>query len=225
MLTPMKPFLAALVFVLISASALQANPEVPKAVAQSFGEAVAKGILLLKGTGTTAEPVEWTAYCRDAFRPNDLLRIRVKMEGAQWQSSAAGAGGNVLDRAPRRALDFTRLRQRSAEARLVAAKAAALAQATFVSVDYQLAANADTGVPEWGMALKDDTGYEVGFCVVSGESGALTFQDWTPRVTASGQTSEGERAAQAVKRTARKAWNWTDKARNETKNFFRELFR
>ena len=118
------------------------------------------------------------------------------------------------------------LRYRSADARVVAAKAAALAQATIASIDYQLAANAATGAPEWGLALKDDTGHEVGFVVVSGETGALSFQDWTPRVAAKpGPESEGERAAKAVKRTARKAWNWTDNARKETRNFFRELFR
>lgn len=205
----------------------QANPEVPRAVSQAFGDAVANGILLLKGTANTAEPVEWTAYSRDAFRQQDILRISLKLEGAQWKATPAGAGGNILSPVPPRPVDFARLRYRSADARAVASKAAALAQTTFATVDYQLAANPQTGAPEWGMALKDDTGYEVGFCVVSGETGALSFQDWTPRVAAGGSTpaSEGERAAKAVKRAARKTWNWTDKARSETRSFFRELFR
>jgi hypothetical protein len=58
-------------------------------------------------------------------------------------------------------------------------------------------------------------------------TGALVFQDWTPRFATAPSLgdSEGERAAKTVKRTARKAWNWTDKARTETKGFFRELFR
>ena len=223
----MKSFLIPALILFSGIASLHANPEIPRAVAQSFGENVASSLLLLRGTATTSEPTEWTAYARDAFRPEEVLRITVRMEAAQWKAAPAGAGSKVLSPAPPKALDFTRLRIRSAEARVTAAKAAALAQTTFASVDYQLAANAETGVPEWGLALKDDTGYEVGFCVVSAESGALVFQDWTPRFATAptAPQSEGERAATAVKKTARKAWNWTDKARSETKNFFRELFR
>ncbi|MDZ4287218.1 MAG: hypothetical protein U0984_04630 [Prosthecobacter sp.] len=225
----MKSILAALALLLaVSPTGAWANPELPKAVAQSFGAAVAANLLLLKGSGTTTEPLEWTAYARDAFRPSTILRIAVKPVGSEWKATAAGAGGNILNPVPPHPLDFSRLKYRSADARAVAAKAAALAQATFVSVDYQLAANA-TGVPEWGLALQDDTGYEIGFCVVSGETGALTFQNWTPRYQSREATaaaeSEGERAGNAVKRAARKAWNWTDNARKETHSFFRELFR
>jgi hypothetical protein len=168
------------------------------------------------------------AYSRDAFRQEEILRINVKYEGLNWTATPDGAGSKVLTPAPPRILDFSRLHTRSADARVVAAKAAALAQANFVSVDYQLAANQETGAPEWGLALKDTIGHEIGFCVVSGETGALVYQDWTPRAPNSltvKDPSGGERAAQTVKRTARKAWNWTDKARTETKSFFRELFR
>lgn len=224
----MKSPLAVLTLLLaLSPAGAWANPELPRAVAQSFGAAVAANLLLVKGTGTTTEPLEWTAYARDAFRPDDVLRISITPAGSEWQASASGAGGNILNPAPPQPLDFSRLKYRSADARAVAAKAAALAQATFASVDYQLAASA-AGVPEWGMALKDENGYEIGFCVVSGETGALTFQNWTPRYQsreAAAAQTEGERAAANVKRAARKAWNWTDNARKETRGFFRELFR
>ncbi|MCW0218926.1 MAG: hypothetical protein OJI67_11445 [Prosthecobacter sp.] len=208
-------------------SNLHANPEVPIAVAQSFGTAVSESILLVKGSSTTAEPLEWVAYARDAFRPQDILRINVKMEGATWKATAAGAGTKILDRVPSRPIDFKKLLYRSADARVVAAKSAALAQTTFASIDYQLAANPETGTVEWGLALKDDTGYEVGFVVVSAETGAVSFQDWSPRVASSSDSEgdEGEKAAKAVKKAARKAWNWTDNARKETRGFFRELFR
>lgn len=213
--------------VTVCASA-HANPEVLGAVGAQFGKSVQEQVILVRGTGTVAEPVEWTAYSRDAFRPQDILRIRVAMEGTKWSAAAAGSGTRVLNPAPPRPLDAALLRVRSSEARQVAGKAAVLAKATFASVDYQLAANAQTGVPEWGMALRDDTGYEVGFVVVSADTGAVVFQDWTPRVrTAADEAAdgEGERAARAVKRTARRAWNWTDNARRETGSFFRELFR
>lgn len=225
----MKKLISSLALLfLASVPHARANPEVPAAVAQSFGTATAESIVLMKGSGTTAEPVEWTVYARDAFRPADILRITVKMEGPVWKATPAGAGTKILDRVPPMAIDFSRLRYRSADARVMAAKSAALAQTTFASIDYQLAANAETGTPEWGMALKDDTGYEVGFVVVSAATGAVSFQDWSPQVAASTAEEpgdEGERAARSVKKAARKAWNWTDNARKETRGFFRELFR
>lgn len=205
-----------------------ANPEIPAAVSRSFGSAAASSILLMKGTAKTAEPSEWTVYAQDTFRPQEQLRIKASLDAGGWKAEPAGAGQKVLSPAPARALDFTRLKVRSAEARVTASKAAALAQVTFASIDYQLAANTATGAPEWGMALLDETGHECGFVVVSGESGALLFQDWTPKIGANAPEtagSEGERAARAVKKAARKAWNWTDRARTETKGFFRELFR
>lgn len=224
----MKVITSALILLLLTAlPTAWANPELPRAVTQTFGDAVSTRLLLIKGTATTGEPVEWTAYASDAFRPDQVLRISIKAEGAQWEAQAAGAGSNILTRVPPRVIEFSRLHYRSADARAVAAKAAALAQSTFASVDYHLAANATTGAPEWGLALKDDTGYEVGFCVISAETGALTFQDWTPRYTSRETVNrgEGEKAADSVKRAVRKAWNWTDSARKETRGFFRELFR
>lgn len=224
----MKHLLPALLALAAAVPHASANPEIPAAVARRFGSATADSILLLKGTARTAEPSEWTVFARDAFRPQEQLRIQASLDAAGWKAEPAGAGQKVLSPAPARPLDFARLRVRTAEARVTAAKAAALAQVTFASIDYQLAANNATGAPEWGMALMDETGHECGFVVVSGESGALVFQDWTPKIGANAPDtagSEGERAARAVKKAARKAWNWTDRARSETKGFFKELFR
>jgi hypothetical protein len=215
---------------LAPAGPLRANPEVLSAVGRQFGDSVQANVLLLKGSATVAEPEQWTAYARDTFRPREILRIQVQRENNVWTAAAAGSGTRVLDRAPGRPFDSQRLRVRSADARRAAAKAAVQAQAVFAGIDYQLAANPETGAPEWGLALRDDTGYEVGFVVVSAETGAVSFQDWTPRVRTTARNPAdaaegGEQAAKTVKRAARRAWNWTDNARKETGNFFRELFR
>ncbi len=223
----MKFFSLLIAFLATGFGALYANPEIPLAVTHSFGPAVGGGLLLVKGSAATSEPVEWIAYARDVFRPEEILRIMVRLDSSSWVATPAGAGTKVLSPAPPRIIDSTRLKTRSSEARAVAAKAAALAQTTFSSVEYQLAANAESGSPEWGLALMDESGFEVGFCIVSAETGALTFQDWTLRSTnvPSAVPNDGERAAKAVKKTVRKAWNWTDKARTETRSFFKELFR
>jgi hypothetical protein len=208
---------------------LHANPDVLAAVGRQFGATVQANVLLLRGSGNVSEPTEWTAYSRDTFRPQDLLRIRIQRVDGAWQAEAAGSGSRVLDRAPQRPFDASLLKLRSEAARQEAGKAAVTAKTVFASIDYQLAANPQTGAPEWGLALKDETGYEVGFVVVAADTGAVTFQDWTPRVTTAqrraAEEGEGERAARAVKRGGRRAWNWTDNARKETGNFFRELFR
>ena len=207
---------------------LHANPELSAAVAQSFGEAQAAKIILVQATPTAADPQQWTVYAADAFRPKDQVRSIVTLTGTTWKAAAAGAG-SLLNRTPPAPLDFHRVKVRSSAARETVAKAAAAANTSFATVAYQLATN-DAGSPEWGLALIDSTGYEVGFCVVNAESGVITFLNWTPR---SGQPaakggrddSAGARAAQKVKDKARKAWNWTENAGRETGNFIKELFR
>lgn len=212
---------------------LHANPEVPKAVAFGYGQALAENILLLKGEAERYEPTAWQVYARDAFRPGEQVRLLATLERGKWGVQPDGEA-TTLRRVPVRVIDFSRVKERSSDALKVAQKAAELAQADFDRVGYQLATNAETGVPEWGLALLDKTGYEVGFCIVSAETGAILFQNWTPQVEKPGlmdrlrpqtEEEEGEKAARAVKKGVRKAWDWTENAGKQTGNFFRELFR
>lgn len=209
---------------------LRANPEVRNAVAQAFGEAHAAKIILVQATPNAADPQQWSVYAADPFRPQEQVRSVVTLIGTVWKAEPAGAG-SLLNRTPPAPLDFTRVRVRSTAARAAVAQVAAAAQTTFASAGYQLAMN-ENGSPEWGLALMDSTGYEVGFCVVNAESGVVTFMNWTPRGgqstpggTDTDLSSEGRRAAQKVKEKSRQAWNWTEKAGRETGNFFKELFR
>ena len=78
--------------------------------------------------------------------------------------------------------------------------------------------------------MQDATGYEVGFCIISAETGAVRYQSWTPKAVAGESRpttpeTEGERAAKKVKAEVRKAWNWGENAGRRTGGFFRELFR
>jgi hypothetical protein len=207
---------------------LHANPELRAAVAQSFGEAQASKIILVQATPNAADPQQWTVYAADAFRPTQQVRSIVTLTGTLWKADPAGAG-SLLNRTPPAPLDFNRVKVRSSAARDAVAKVASAANTSFATVAYQLAMN-DAGTPEWGLALNDSTGYEVGFCVVNAESGTVTFMSWTPRggqpaTKGSDNNSSGALAAQKVKDKARKAWNWTEKAGRETGNFFKELFK
>jgi hypothetical protein len=209
---------------------LRANPELRAAVAHSFGEAQAAKIILVQATPNAADPQQWTVYAADAFRPTQQVRSIVTLAGGAWKADPAGAG-SLLNRTPPAPLDFNRVKVRSSAARDAAARVAAAANTSFASTAYQLATN-EAGSPEWGLALNDGTGYEVGFCVVNAESGVVTFTSWTPRggqPTTTGTdtdlSSEGRRAAQKVKEKSRQAWNWTEKAGRETGNFFKELFK
>lgn len=228
--------------ILAPASARAANPDVGAAIVRQFGEAQLRNVVLVKASPNETDPIQWKVYSRDPYREGELLRtIATKMDG-KWDAAPAGAG-KLLQRVPRLSLDFKRLKVDSKEARRIITEAARVEQVDFAKVEYQLAAHEQTGSPEWGLALQDATGYEVGFCVVSGETGALLSQDWTPRYTnstaaaATGRKAkgkadtrtqgqkEGEEAAKRVKQGVRKAWDWTEEAGKKTGSFFRELFR
>ena len=207
-----------------------AMPGVGASIIKEFGEAQLKNVVLVRAAPNESDPVQWTVYSRDPYRPGEQLRTIATHVNGTWTSAPAGAG-KLLPRVPKRTIDFTRLRISAMQARQTLNQAAALAQVAAARVDYRLAANDQTGAPEWALAVLDASGGETGFCIVSGETGALTFQDWTrkpdPAATARPSTpeSEGERAARKVKRGMRKAWDWTEDAGRQTGGFFRELFK
>lgn len=214
---------------LSSTTTSRANPEIGAAVAKEFGEATARNIVLVRAGANVSDPIQWTVYSRDPHRQGEFVRSIVTNLSGNWTAAAAG-GEKQLQRTPSKLLDIKKVAWNSQLARDAAMKASALAKVTFTQVEYQLAANEETGAPEWGLALLDATGYEIGFCIVSAETGAVRFQDWTPKQTAqtpapSTPESEGDAAAKKVKKGVRKAWNWTEKAGKKTGGFFRELFK
>jgi hypothetical protein len=208
-----------------------AVPEIAAALRQQYGQAHLQNVVLFRASPSTIAPIQWNVYSKDPYRPGELIRTTATLNGAQWVTSPSGAGSDLLQRTPPKTLDLTRVKIDSAAALDVAKKAAALAQATVAQAAYQLATNDSNLVPEWGIELRDATGFEIGFCVVSAETGALVHQSWTPKTAASTSKTksepetEGEMAAKKVKKGVRKAWNWTEDAGKTTGSFFRELFK
>jgi hypothetical protein len=205
------------------------------ALAESFGKATVTATRLVKSERSKVEPFVWLVFAEDTHRKEELVKLRLDRQPGRegWRVSSVGAG-KLLQRVPPMRLDWAKVKVGPAEARLTAEQGAKLAKATFDQVEFQLATQPTTSVPEWGLTLFDATGAEVGFVVVSAETGAVIHQDFGPIVPAvtagqpGRQTQEvdsGEEAARAVKRGARKAWDWTEKAGRETGGFFRELFR
>lgn len=205
-----------------------ANPEIGAAIGREFGESAVRNILLVRAGANEAEPVQWTVYYRDPHHDGKLVRSIVTKANDQWTAAPAG-GEKTLKRAPSRALQISKATWTSQLARDTAAKAAEAAKTTFAKIEYQLAADETTGEAEWGLGLLDASGYEVGFVVVSAETGAVRSQDWTPKVATESRAStpeaEGERAAKRVKAEVRKAWRWGENAGRKTGSFFRELFK
>ncbi len=231
----MKAFLFSSVVacvVLVDSNAIALSPEARTAIGREFGEVQLRNLVLAGAAASQSEPTKWNVYGIDPHRPGQVVQISVVNTNGIWVASPGAAG--KLNRVPKQKLDFTRVKISSSRARSIAAQAAGLAQASFAKVDYQLAANEQTAVPEWGLGLKDATGFEIGFCAISAETGAVTFQNWTPKPapgqaakpdTRSRSERQAEEAAQKVKQGARKAWNWTEEAGRSTGRFFRELFR
>jgi hypothetical protein len=221
--------LAALAEVLVFVPQVPAvSPEVGAAIVRQFGEAQLRNVVLATSKAEGGDPVEWKVYSRDPYRPGEFLCSKaVKLDGL-WQVTPDSAG-KLLKRVPRLPLDLKRLQVTSMEARQVVTTAAGIADVPFATMNFQLAANDVTGAPEWGIALQDANRYEVGFCVVSGETGALISESWTPKYATdpppSPAAQEGAEAARKVKQGVRKAWHWTEDAGRKTGGFFKELFR
>jgi len=207
-----------------------ANPEIANIVTQEYGAAVSEGILLLQAPASAGEPVKWAVFARDPFRSGELIKADIVQQGNSWSVKPAGADDDLLRATPPTTVAFNRVKYRSSEVRGIAARAAVDAKTSFATIEYQLACNKPGTAPEWGLALLDASGVEVGFLLVNAETGAITHQQWASQVAAAPKSSDeggekGARAAQEVKEAARRAWNWTDGARKETKSFFKELFR
>lgn len=222
---------------LTTAAGMAAEPLLPqqKAVAEVFGKATVDATRLVKSERSKGEPLVWLVFSEDTHRQGELVKIRLERQpGTQaWRALSAGAG-QLLQRVPPLRMNWAKVRVGPAEARLTAEQGAKLAKAVFDSVEYQLAMQPTNQSPEWALTLFDTQGKEMGFVVLSAETGAVVHQDFTGPVPPpvaqgakrdDGEVDSGEEAARAVKRGARKAWDWTEKAGRETGNFFRELFR
>lgn len=222
--------LLGLSLLVVGTSALRANPEIATVINQEYGAATAEGIVLLQSPPSAAEPNQWAVFARDPFRPGEIVRSRLTLTNNSWAPKADGAGGNLLGRVPPQAIPFNRVRFRTSDVRRIAQDNAVLARMNFVSVQYQLAANATTSAPEWGLALLDLNGAEVGFVVISAETGAVLHQQWGnnyagPNTDLPPPGSKAERAADEVKATARDAWQWSSESGREVGRFFKRLFR
>lgn len=213
-----------------TSSSLQANPEIATVINQEYGAATAEGIVLLQSAPAAADPTQWTVFARDPFRPGELVRSSLTLTNNNWAPRPDGAGGNVLGRVPPQPIPFNRVRFRTSDVRKIAQNNAALARMNFVAIQYQLAANATTSSPEWGLALLDTQGAEVGFVVISAETGAVLHQQWGnnyagPNTALPAPGSKAERAADEVKATARDAWQWSSESGREVGRFFKRLFK
>jgi hypothetical protein len=216
------------------ANAVEPLGPVKGVVMEAYGKVTADGIRLLKSELAAGEPLTWLVFAEDPHRMGDLIKLRVQREPGNggWGVTTVGAG-QLLQRVPPMRLDFAKVKVGPVEARRIASQGAALARTTFERVEFQLAMQPTTRSPEWAMVLADAAGKEVGFLVVSAESGAVIHQDFGRvqplAVDSAGKgkvpDEPGEEAARAVKRGVRKAWDWTEHAGKETRGFFRELFR
>lgn len=218
---------------MVGGQAAQPLAPVRDAVNTVFGKATTEGARLLKSPQVEGEPMLWHLFADDPHRPGELVKIGVSREtgGQTWTAQALGSG-QLLQKVPPARIDLAKVKVGPVEARRTAEQGAALARAEFSRVEYQLALQPASGALEWALTLFDAKAQEVGFVVLSAETGAIVHQDFSPPPPpgASSKSNKdsidsGEEAARAVKQGARRAWEWTEKAGRETRGFFRELFR
>jgi len=219
---------------LASATLSHANPEIATIIDQEYGAATSEGVVLVQSPASAADPTQWSVYARDPFRQGELVRAILTAEKSGWAPKAAGGGTKLLTRVPPQVIAFNRIKYRSADVLKIAQQNAMLAKTNFVTAAYQLAADATTGAPQWGLALNGTDGNEVGFIVISAETGAVIHQQWDnglasnvpgAPVSSPDPGSKGERAADNVRRAARNAWEWTGDTGLEVGHFFKRLFK
>lgn len=221
---------------------------VHQALLNTYGSSTTEALCLVKSQWSESEPLAWMAYARDPHRADEQVKITVSREPGQdvWTTKSAGSG-QLLQKVPPVNLDLTKVAVGPVEARRIASNAAELAKMDFFQVQYQLATQPGDNAVEWALTLADAKGVEVGFVVISAETGAVLHQDFgiepppvvkeksqegtgvrlpVPEddINAVGNVESGEDAARVVKKGVRKAWNWTERAGQETKGFFKELF-
>ncbi|MDI1314973.1 hypothetical protein [Prosthecobacter sp.] len=219
---------------LASATLSHANPEIATVIDQEYGAATAEGILLMQSGASAAEPLQWSVFARDPFRPGELVRASLTVVNGAWAPKATGAGPKLLGRVPPQPIAFNRIRFRALDVLRIAQRNSMLAKTNFVTASYQLASDSTTGAPQWGVAVNGTDGREVGFIVISAETGAVIHQQWNNGLSSNvpgapvselDHDGKGERAAENVRRAARNAWEWTGDTGLEVGHFFKRLFR
>jgi hypothetical protein len=146
-----------------------------RTVGSSRGEKVLKQVLAISGEGSGAQPTHWKVWiddpaARGGVRELEVSGDQITSERTPVKSEWTGGKG----------MDLAHLNLDSDGAYQVATQEARTKGIEFSKVQFQLAADRDTGKPGWTVQMADAKDQRVGAIRVNADSGTIVSSAWGP---------------------------------------------
>jgi hypothetical protein len=163
-----------------------------RTVGSSRGEKVLKQVLAISGEGSGAQPNRWKVWIDDPAARGGVRELEVsgdQITSERTPVKSEWAGGKDMD--------LAHLNLDSDGAYQVATQEARTKGIEFSKVQFQLAADRDTGKPGWTVQMADAKDQRVGAIKVNADSGTIVSSAWgadAPNLVAQQRTSENSDA-------------------------------
>jgi hypothetical protein len=146
-----------------------------RTVGSSRGEKVLKQVLAISGEGSGAQPAHWKVWIDDPAARGGVRELEVsgnQITSERTPVKSEWAGGKDMD--------LAHLNLDSDGAYQVATQEARTKGIEFSKVQFQLAADRDTGKPGWTVQMADAKDQRVGAIKVNADSGTIVSSAWGP---------------------------------------------
>jgi len=159
-----------------------------RTVGSSRGEKVLKQVLAISGEGSGAQPNRWKVWIDDPAARGGVRELEVsgnQITSERTPVKSEWAGGKDMD--------LAHLNLDSDGAYQVATQEARTKGIEFSKVQFQLAADRETGKPGWTVQMADPKDQRVGAIKVNADSGTIVSSAWgadAPNLVAQQRTSE-----------------------------------
>jgi len=159
-----------------------------RTVGSSRGEKVLSQVLAISGEGSGAQPNRWKVWIDDPAARGGVRELEVsgnQITSERTPVKSEWAGGKDMD--------LAHLNLDSDGAYQVATQEAKTKGLEFSKVQFQLAADRETGKPGWTVQMTDTKDQRVGAIKVNADSGTIVSSAWgadAPNLVAQQRTSE-----------------------------------
>src|ERR1700740_2923908 len=146
-----------------------------RTVGSSRGEKVLKQVLAISGEGSGAQPNRWKVWIDDPAARGGVRELEVsgdQITSERTPVKSEWAGGKDMD--------LAHLNLDSDGAYQVATQEARTKGIEFSKVQFQLAADRETGKPGWTVQMADAKDQRVGAIKVNADSGTIVSSAWGP---------------------------------------------
>jgi hypothetical protein len=146
-----------------------------RTVGSSHGEKVLSQVVAISGEGSGAQPTHWKVWIDDPSARGGVRELEVsgnQITSERTPVKSEWAGGKDMD--------LAHLNLDSDGAYQVATQEARTKGIEFSKVEFQLAADRETGKPGWTVQMADAKDQRVGAIKVNADSGTIVNSAWGP---------------------------------------------